>query len=612
MMSKRSFTCLFFGVSMLAAIALVGCSSSKDDGPAMMPGDGPAMMPGDGTGMAETPAVENSLSMLLPDPSNQFVPAAAVVLKRIFGATPSSELTDEFRVESIRSDGANGFHVTYAIGGGAPATIHFEADDLDSNGNPYYLATGTGEGNFWFWSSLGSFNGPEKNRGPAEVKYLDAYGISNFRAADDLSYRGYVTAGIETEADNLPTGTASYYGRAYADTYEKDNPTTRLRTRMHGRLELTADFDGSTVDGLISNIQQTSPGSGRYASLPDTTDFAIENGQIVGGRFTAELKGRDTNASAPLDETVLGYEGTASGVFFGPAAEEAGGTLSASSTAHGRVLTGWFAGKQPNVPEVDQPVLSSIARLDLPGSTSELTDTAEVTSLVDDGAGGFRMTYMVDGVEEVIHLEASSHGSVDDFETSYHKRIGNRSYWLWHPGTYSGVLGFNYFDVKATAVTDWPDAGYDYGATDSRRGFAVYGTPTEVADLPTGTATYVGSAYADIHSATDPRGSARASARGRLTLNADFGASTISGAIDQMTTRRPGQSNYEDITTEVTIENGMISDSQFSADLTSTGYTGDMTGHFYGPAAEEVGGVWQGTNSVRNTVVQGYFGGRKQ
>ena len=55
---------------------------------------------------------------------------------------------------------------------------------------------------------------------------------------------------------------------------------------------------------------------------------------------------------------------------------------------------------------------------------------------------------------------------------------------------------------------------------------------------------------------------------------------------------------------------------QLTADLTGqqsqAGFTGDMTGQFFGPAAAEVGGILEGTNTGDSSVVHGYFGGTQQ
>ena len=98
-------------------------------------------------------------------------------------------------------------------------------------------------------------------------------------------------------------------------------------------------------------------------------------------------------------------------------------------------------------------------------------------------------------------------------------------------------------------------------------------------------------------------------------LDADFGASTLSAMFDQIEMKAAGQSSYApaDPGYHINISNGMISNNQFTADMASSaGFQGDLTGHFHGPAAAEVGGTFKGTNSTSNTVSQGYFGGTKQ
>ena len=66
----------------------------------------------------------------------------------------------------------------------------------------------------------------------------------------------------------------------------------------------------------------------------------------------------------------------------------------------------------------------------------------------------------------------------------------------------------------------------------------------------------------------------------------------------------------------MTISGGSIADSTFTADLTGTGdedsrYEGDVSGQFFGPAAEEVGGVLEATHTGDSTILTGWFGGKR-
>ena len=187
--------------------------------------------------------------------------------------------------------------------------------------------------------------------------------------------------------------------------------------------------------------------------------------------------------------------------------------------------------------------------------------------------------------------------------------------WLWDASrSFSDEPEFSYFNVNGWVVWDYAADGSLSGI---RYGYAPNGVPTEAADLPTGTAGYAGRMYAEGRAPRQPLRQRKFLAlRGSLALTADFGASTVGGTIDGLEVRFPGESAYGAIDGELTIGNGSIAGSQLTADLTGTqaasGFTGNMTGRFYGPAAAEVGGVLEGTYSNQDWAIYGYFGGTKQ
>ena len=147
-----------------------------------------------------------------------------------------------------------------------------------------------------------------------------------------------------------------------------------------------------------------------------------------------------------------------------------------------------------------------------------------------------------------------------------------------------------------------------------KSGFVAYGTPTEVADLPMGTASYAGRVEGEIWSMdAAARSEAMSHLLAAFNLEADFAASTVGGMIHKIRVQEPGAVDHVPATGEVTIQNGMIAQSGFTADLVQAPYfTGDMTGQFFGPDAAEVGGVISGTDSVGREVLQAWFGGTKQ
>ena len=632
----------FIAVFILAAVALSGCLGSGSNGDQMMPSGGEMTGTPSGGEMTGTPSggemtgtpsggemtgtpsggemtltvpagltaspadpvyaknSDDTPATLLPDPNNRFAPLSSTLKRTTSGAQTGTTLPNDFYIKTISGDGASGFDVAYVIGG-EERSVHFGADDFDTPDCVGCYQTQDEEGrSYTLWSFYD------------ESTYSDAYGGS-FPGGN----RPYFTFGARTESGNLPAGSASYFGRMYAEAYKQDDRSHDQRVRMNGRIVLTADFDEGTLGGVIRGIRERRLGESSYSSLSDTTaHFEIGDGQIVDGQFVATLTGMG-DQSAPADETVLGYEGSVLGEFYGPAGEEVGGVLNASSDTHNRVLAGYFNGRQLNsTPGDNLPALSMATFVDRPGSSVRLTDSAGVTGVQRAGAGGFHVTYTVGGEAQTVLLEATDIGSQASSPYGYHERTGNRSYYLWDAtGSFYNDPEFDHFSANVWAVTDWADEGYNFGASTSLSGYVVHGTPTEVADLPTGTANYSGRAFAQILPSDNPAGSARSLLRGSLALNADFGASTVGGMINGIEIRDPGQSSYRSTDRQWTIGNGSIVGGGFTADLTEPGNTGtdiDMVGNFYGPVAAEAAGILKGTLSDGDEVVRGWFGGSKQ
>ena len=203
-----------------------------------------------------------------------------------------------------------------------------------------------------------------------------------------------------------------------------------------------------------------------------------------------------------------------------------------------------------------------------------------------------------------------------DAPDTYHKRTNNRSHFLSaYTNSFFGPAEFDHFNVEGWSVVDWNTTQTDM--VDSiRSGFVVYGTPTDVTDLPMGTASYAGRMEGEIWSMD---AAARSEAMSHLladfNLEANFADSTVGGMIDNFMVREPGDDYHSPEDAEIAIENGEIADSGFTADLTSPqlpNFEGDMTGQFFGTDAAKVGGVISGTDSVEREVLQGWFGGTKQ
>ena len=484
--------------------------------------------------------------------------------------------------------------------GGDERIVHFEDGDFDEMDETYIKVVDGVE--YWLWFNWdGEFN------------YF-ATVVTGFPTGDGAYERLNTSAGVRTAAATLPSGTAIYYGRMRADSWLKDDPNSSPdRQRIQGDLRLTVDFSDSTLEGRISRIRVRKQDESSYSNLPDATYFAIDDGQIVDGQFTANLTGVDSNVNAPKDETVRGYEGGVLGEFYGPAAEEVGGVFNASRDD--RVMIGLLGGAQLDPDRLAGSTRTAVSvgvDRDFSASTSQLTDAASVTAVESDGADGFYVTYMVDGAAQRIHLPVSVYDPGDRiFETE-----GPPAYGIWEQAnSYRKSAEFDHFSVNGWYVWNYETAP-DGGQTTLGlwRGHMVYGEPTAV--LPASTAEYAGRVYLNGWSRTNPSNSEREQLQGRLALTADFDNRTIGGLLDDWSYRDfDGNSGYEDIdNAEIVIQNGTIANNELSAELVgrhdAADFTGNMTGQFFGPSAAEVGGVIDG--EATDTVYEGWFGGKKQ
>ena len=118
--------------------------------------------------------------------------------------------------------------------------------------------------------------------------------------------------------------------------------------------------------------------------------------------------------------------------------------------------------------------------------------------------------------------------------------------------------------------------------------------------------------------------------RGDLEITADFGAARLQGEAGNITATEPGEywpySPWP--TSRIDIRDGRIVDERFTATLTGmddgttvdlskslAGFGGNLTGEFYGPGAEEVGGVFTATRYLDGTandrIMMGHILGKK-
>ena len=494
----------------------------------------------------------------------------------------------------------------------------------------YGVETDDGGMEFHLWSELGSFDGADRTMGSERFRYLDIIGGNVIDRENGHSTIVMAAFGNRTDSARMPSGTAAYFGDMNSRSQLADNSNRSGRRDFRGRLLLTADFGGSTLDGRLGELRvrryDEQGNRAPWEDLPGSNRFAIENGAITGGQFTAAVTGMDPDAN-PLDDTVAGFQGSVRGEFYGPAADELGAVFSAESTDHNRVLLGNIRGKRlnPRVPAGELSTVSAAIIGDFDASSTQLTDAAAITAVESDGAGGFHVTYRLDGADERVHLDVGDFGhdrdAVSGVTDFFEQRTGNRSHGFWdaagsfwsRTNVFFGNPEFDYFNVNGWFVINWLDAD---NAENAPAGFVVYGTPTDAGDLPAVTASYAGKVQAERQPTSTVSRSDMTRLRADFSLTANFAASTIGGMINNLEDRGPGESGYSPLPGSIDLQNGAITGSQFNAELVGqqdlAGVDGNMKGQFFGPGAAEVGGVISGTDSVENAVLTGWFGGTKQ
>ena len=259
------------------------------------------------------------------------------------------------------------------------------------------------------------------------------------------------------------------------------------------------------------------------------------------------------------------------------------------------------------------PALSANLRRDRANSVSELTADAYIKSVSGNPSAQFlSITYVVGGVEETVDFTSADVTEIVTGFVVFEKPNG----------PWAGVdISLEHFNRIAT------------GGYGQDRLYATAGFRTDAASMPSGTAEYSGFWYGDSYLSTDPGNPHRIDYAGDVSLMADFdedALSGMSGSVNEIRTRsRDASGNrlpWEDLpdTTQFMIHDGLIEDGQFEAsltgmdsnanapmDMTVNGYKGGILGEFYGPNAEEVGGVWNATRDRDDRVMGGNFQAQK-
>ena len=617
-------SCPASGEACVLVVAADGSASYQRTGgvPSVRP---IPLMVGPGQNLSDTsPVFANDETGSLKEAldAGNVLPTLAATLVRHRGDEQSTELSEDFIVKGIRRNAGGEYVINYVIDG-TEEEITLDTGNCSSFDCEFFV-----DGRrFFFWSWTRDDDDPSIEDGLGEFRYLASHGLS-YNPTREIQARTWFVFGVRTE--DLPMGTATHHGRFSAWGFRTANPDWNMRLLVSGTMRLVANFDMRSLDGRIYRIRGRRADENSTRTW-ETSSFAITEGRIVNGQFTATLTGLDSDPTTPFDASVRGFMGHILGEFYGPNAEEVGGVVTATrdvaGTADDRVLHGFIGGRKTDrLTGVNdsEALLMGFAR-DFEEDSTTLVRVDSLT--VETTADGYRITWSDDGDETVtVELGESDFGT-PNWSTSYVKESNGSQFRLWSStgaftGThftsrrsYRNLFRPEHFDVMSWVLDD-RDASGD--RTSSNFGRIVYGDRTT--DMPTtGTASYDGGGFVMEWPTDEAAFFGDPSVmyyRTNLDLSADFGNSAVTGNLTLLEAS-PGDGAYAPasggLSFNATISGNGLSATDLSGSGALSGYSGGrVDGAFYGPGATEVGGVLDATHDTQNKVITGHFAGQRQ
>ena len=253
---------------------------------------------------------------------------------------------------------------------------------------------------------------------------------------------------------------------------------------------------------------------------------------------------------------------------------------------------------------------------------TELTPEFFVKSISRNASGEYVVNYVLLGVDEQVTIPNNE----VDCTNACRVTVNGRTLSFWNATSNDDDMtsfedGLGEFEYLASHRI------YFQPENTQGRMYFVFGVRNE--NLPMGTATYHGRLDTRTWLTADPDDDMRQYLKGTVRIVANFDMRALEGRVYRLRGSEPGSDDRSVWpTSSFTLTNGRIVNGQFTATLTGVdsdpntpldesvrGFMGHILGEFYGPNAEEVGGVVSATRDLAGTaddrVLFGNIVGRK-
>jgi hypothetical protein len=461
-------------------------------------------------------------------------------------------------------------------------------------------------------------------------------------ASGGIAYLGTAATGSGTPLANVPTsGSATYTGSGakggVAGAYFVPSGTGGISGgSLAGDIAITANFTSGAVTGTLSNMTAT-PAIGGAATPWNSVSLSAN---VSRAATNASFDGSTSTSGAPAGAGAAGFSSAATGYavggFFGPNADEVGGTWSLTepgaagggktafgafgatstgcsgcSNSGGTSSGGTTSGVSITAPGLGLATFSGTnlgtnftnnlppagSALPLGGSTVITTPTSVASFSAGQITATWRGTVTSGGLTwPVIDLSIPS--------------LSLNATNLQGDGTILTLADGGKVNAKFSGLTYTLLGGWSYkpaNGNTSYIGQVVTGYGTAPASVPTsGSATYTGTGGV-VGAYFVPSGTTAIQAgtlNGDVTLNVSFANNTASGSFTNMMATPVGGTatpwNTVTLTNQsMTRGTSAVTFLSSASTTTNTGAagfsaaaTGAANGTFYGPTAQEVGGTW--------------------